>query len=76
MKHLETEIGIELFDKLDTAVTQLQDDKITVKEYDRTFTDVINELMPSASDEIITTINTAYFQVRRHYAEHIQGGNK
>jgi len=76
MNSLETEIGLELFDKLDAAVTQLHDNKITIKEYDRAFTDVINELMPSASDEIITTINTVYFQVRKHYAEHIQGGNK
>ena len=76
MNSLETEIGLELFDKLDAAIKNIQEDKITIKEYDRAFTDVINEIMPNASDEIITTINTVYFQVRKHYAEHIQGGNK
>ena len=76
MNNLETEIGIELFDKLDAAIKNIQEDKITIKEYDRAFTDVINELEPNVSDKIVTTINTVYLQVRKHYAEHIQGGNK
>ena len=68
-KSIEDYLGNDLYCKLNNAVQSAGSNLIDIKEFDERYTMILNKVIKDKSipDSIISTLNTVYMKVRKHY---------